>query len=235
MCKTIFGIKMYVSAHFSIKGKNKFVVRLHHTKFIGRCSGNNMEWYFYLGIQTYLLFRNCGGCVIEKPSVRIEKKTFSKSKSGMHALRAIYKYWIIPFSVCVLICTFINSRWCLISRQNKQISSQEHLFPRRFRNDVQIASQEHPFLNGCRNTQNGDLSNNKGSNGQDFQKEDIFDSVSTKEAIFDAILVENEDNLEGGGDRTIRVWSDCDGHGRFEKWVCEGNRGRFKQEPPSKP
>ena len=37
------------------------------------------------------------------------------------------------------------------------------------------------------------------------RKEAIFDGISTNEAIVGSIHVDDKDNLEGGGERTIRV------------------------------
>ena len=105
MCKHIFRIKMHVQAHFLIKSKNKVVVGLHNTIYIERCSGNNMELYFYVVIQTYLLFRNCGGCGFEEPCVKIEIKLFFKKQKGYVRKIVIQKSWIIPFCcLCSQVC-----------------------------------------------------------------------------------------------------------------------------------
>ena len=73
-------------------------------------------------------------------------------------------------------------------------------FSKRFWNSAHIASQELPLLNVFWNTQTGDPSDTKGSNGQDrmSRKEAIFDNLSMKEAIVDDIPVDNEENYEGG-------------------------------------
>ena len=77
-------------------------------KYRDRCIGNNMELCLYVVIKTYLLFRNCGGCGFEQRCVKIEIKLFFEKQKGYARKRAIYKSWIIPFSVCVIKCVFIN-------------------------------------------------------------------------------------------------------------------------------
>ena len=67
-------------------------------------------------------------------------------------------------------------------------------FSRHFWN---AASQEHLFQNGCQNTQNGDLSNIKGSNGQYVRKEAIFDGLSTNEDTVDTLPFDDKDIIEG--------------------------------------
>ena len=132
MCKHIF----------SIEGENKVIVRLHHTKYIDRCNGINMELYLYLGIQTYLLFRNCVGCVFEKPCVIIGKKSILKIKRGMRTLRAIEKSYIILF-FCLCYHTCIHKSTLMSHFKAKQADIKSRApFSRRFQN---AASQECPF------------------------------------------------------------------------------------------
>ena len=81
-----------------------------------------------MGIQTYLLFRNCGGCVFKKSCVRILKSRFQKAQRGLRAKQQCISLDLSIFSVCVLMCEFVNPHWCLILRWNTQISSQDHLY-----------------------------------------------------------------------------------------------------------
>ena len=50
-----------------------------------------MEWYLYVVIQTYLLFRNCGGRGFEEPCVIIEINLFFEKQKGYVRKIAIEK------------------------------------------------------------------------------------------------------------------------------------------------
>ena len=77
------------------------------------------------------------------------------------------KSLIIPFRcLCSHVCIYKSALMSHFEEKQVDIKSRAP-FSRRFQN---AASQEALFRNGFRNTQNGDLSNIKGSHGQDVQE-----------------------------------------------------------------
>ena len=99
---------------------------------------------------------------------------------------------IIPFCcLCSHVCIHNSVLMSNFDAKQPDIKSRAPFFIH-FR---KAASQEPPFRNGFRNTQNGDLSNNKGSLCQDVQEGAIFDGMSTKEGIVDDLTVDNEDTI----------------------------------------
>ena len=162
----------------------------------------------------------------------MKKSPFSESKRGMRALRAIEKYWIIYFCCfCYHMCIHKSTLMSNIKAKQADIKSRAP-FSRHFWN---AASQERLFRNGCRNTQNGYLSNTKGSKGEYVQEGGHILRSLNKVGHSRCYPCWKCGQLRGGGEIKIGVWSDCDGDRRFAKWVCEVNGGRFKQETPSKP
>ena len=173
-------------------------------------------------------------CVFEKPCVRIGK-TFLKRKRGMHALIAIEKSWVFRVSyLCSRMCIHKSKLMSHFKAKQADIKSRAP-FSKRFWNFAQIASQERLFRNGGRKTQNGVLSDTKGFNGRDVQEGGHIWRYFHEGGHSWWYPYWQRGQLQGGGERTIMIWSDCVGDRPFSKWVCEGNGGRFKQETHLKP
>ena len=94
------------------------------------------------------------------------KKTVFENQKGYVREREIEKSWVLSlFAVFYHVCIHKSALMSHFDVKQADIKSRAP-FSRRFRN---AASQDPPFQNGFRNTQNGDLSNNKGSLCQDVQ------------------------------------------------------------------
>ena len=106
------------------------------------------------------------GVFLKNHVLELKKAVFENQK-GYARKRVIGKYWIIPFCcLCSHVCIHKPALMSHFEAKQADIKSRAP-FLRRFQN---AASQEPPFRNGCRNTQNGDLSNTKGSLCQDVQE-----------------------------------------------------------------
>ena len=166
------------------------------------------------------------GVLLKNHVLELKKAVFEKQKRYARE-RAIEKSWIIPFWwFCSYVCIHKSALMSHFEAKKADIKWRAP-FLRRFRN---AASQECPFRNGCQNTQNGDLSNTKGSNGQDVQEGGhilLYVHEVVNSWCFPC--------WRWGQHREAGVWSDCDGDKRFSKVVYEGNGGQLKQDTPSKP
>ena len=96
-------------------------------------------------------------------------------------------------------CAFINTHLCIISRQKKQISTQELLFRNvlKMMCRYQVKSARSEMASGTPKTDNFMIS--RVILVMISMKEATFGGLYSKEDIVDAIPVDNEETFEGEG------------------------------------